>query len=79
MIGCEHSELPRWNPWLITPNELETQEQTLALINTEISGRLDRQSESLGKIDGKAGLLLGSTSQPPTAGDSRADSCDPRR
>jgi hypothetical protein len=61
MIECERRELPRWNPWLITPNELEAQEQTLALINTEISGRLDRQSDSLGKIDGKAGLLLGYT------------------
>jgi hypothetical protein len=42
-------------------NEVAANEATLSLINAEISGRLDRQSDSIGKIENKAGLLLGYT------------------
>lgn len=43
----------------MTPEELEHREDTLSLINTEIASRLDRQSDSLAKIDSKAGLVVG--------------------
>ncbi len=41
------------------PEELGSQAETLALINTEVTARLERQSSSLDKIDTKAVLLVG--------------------
>ncbi len=43
----------------MTPDELERQAETLAFINSELVGRLDRQSDSLAKIDNKAVLVVG--------------------
>jgi hypothetical protein len=43
------------------PDSLEPHVETMTLINAEISARLDRQSDLLGKIETKAGLLLGYT------------------
>lgn len=43
----------------MTPAELETQKDTLELLNNEVASRLTRQSESLAKIDTKAVFLIG--------------------
>lgn len=43
----------------MTPEELQDHTETLSLINEEITARLDRQSDALEKIDGKAGLVVG--------------------
>ncbi|MFF6999878.1 hypothetical protein ACFY93_33795 [Streptomyces sp. NPDC008313] len=43
----------------LTPQELEDQEQTLELINSELAARLARQSESGAKVDTKAVFLVG--------------------
>ena len=43
----------------MTPQELEDQEQTLELINSELAARLARQSESGAKVDTKAVFLVG--------------------
>jgi hypothetical protein len=43
----------------MTPEELERQTETLALINSEIVGRLDRQTDCLNRIDTKAVLVVG--------------------
>ncbi len=43
----------------MTPQELEDQEQTLELINSELAARLARQSESGAKVDTKAIFLVG--------------------
>jgi|SRR5579875_757559 uncharacterized membrane protein (UPF0136 family) len=43
----------------MTPEELNRQAETLDLINREIAARLDRQSDSIAKIDTKAGLVIG--------------------
>lgn len=43
----------------MTPEELERQAETLAVINNELVGRLDRQSDSLAKVDNKAVLVVG--------------------
>jgi uncharacterized membrane protein len=45
----------------MTPEELERHADTLAVINNELSSRLDRQSDSLNAIDTKAGLVIGYT------------------
>ncbi|MBQ0850213.1 hypothetical protein J8N05_18625 [Streptomyces sp. BH-SS-21] len=43
----------------MTPQELQDQEQTLELINSELAARLARQSESGAKVDTKAVFLVG--------------------
>ncbi|MFC4612550.1 hypothetical protein ACFO9E_33100 [Streptomyces maoxianensis] len=43
----------------MTPAELEDQEPTLELLNSELASRLVRQSDSLAKIDTKAVFLIG--------------------
>ncbi|WP_246144437.1 hypothetical protein [Actinacidiphila oryziradicis] len=43
----------------MTPQELQDQEQTLELINSELAARLARQSESGAKVDTKAFFLVG--------------------
>ncbi len=43
----------------MTPDEVERQAETLALINSELAGRLDRQADSLAKIDNKAVVVIG--------------------
>jgi hypothetical protein len=43
----------------MTPDEVERQAETLALINSELAARLDRQADSLAKIDNKAVLVIG--------------------
>ncbi|MEU0952521.1 hypothetical protein ABZ353_09200 [Streptomyces niveus] len=43
----------------MTPQELEDQEQILELINSELTARLARQSESGAKVDTKAVFLVG--------------------
>jgi hypothetical protein len=43
----------------VTPNELEGHAETLELINTELTARLDRQADSTAKIDTKAVALAG--------------------
>src|SRR6266496_5785751 len=56
----DHAEdTPGWNPCRMTPDELERQAETLAFINSELVCRLDRQSDSLAKIDNKAVLVVG--------------------
>ncbi|MGH3408368.1 MAG: hypothetical protein ACRDRJ_38630 [Streptosporangiaceae bacterium] len=39
--------------------DLEGQIETLTFLNNQISGRMDRQSESLDRIDTKAALVIG--------------------
>ncbi|TWD13154.1 hypothetical protein FB570_11981 [Streptomyces sp. T12] len=46
-------------PPAMTPQELEDQEQTLELINSELAARLARQAESGTKVDTKAIFLVG--------------------
>ena len=41
------------------PEELERHSETLALLNDELTGLLDRVSASLTKIDDKAALVVG--------------------
>jgi len=43
----------------MTPDEVERQAETLALINSELASRLDRQADSLAKIDNKAVVVIG--------------------
>jgi hypothetical protein len=43
----------------MTPAELQAQETTLELLNSEAASRLARQADSLAKIDTKAVLLIG--------------------
>jgi hypothetical protein len=43
----------------MTPQELQDQEQTLELINSELAARLARQSESGAKVDAQAVFLVG--------------------
>ena len=43
----------------MTPDEAEPEAETLALINSELAGRLDRQADSLAKIDNKAVVVIG--------------------
>ena len=43
----------------MTPDELERQAETLDLINSELTARLDRQADSDAKIDTKAVTLIG--------------------
>lgn len=43
----------------MTPAELEAQQPTLELLNSETASRLARQSDSLAKIDTKAVFLIG--------------------
>lgn len=43
----------------MTPQELQQQEQTLELINSELAARLARQAESGAKVDTKAIFLVG--------------------
>ncbi|WP_228049481.1 hypothetical protein [Streptomyces justiciae] len=46
-------------PPAMTPQELQQQEQTLELINSELAARLARQAESGAKVDTKAIFLVG--------------------
>jgi hypothetical protein len=43
----------------MTPDEVERQAETLALINSELACRLDRQADCLVKIDNKAVVVIG--------------------
>jgi hypothetical protein len=43
----------------MTPDQEEGQAETLDLINSELAGLLDRQSDSLDRIDTKATLVIG--------------------
>jgi FlaG/FlaF family flagellin (archaellin) len=53
------AESSAYYPQAVTPQELEEQADTLELINTELAARLERQSDSDGKIDTKALALAG--------------------
>jgi hypothetical protein len=41
------------------PDEVERQAETLVLINSGLAARLDRQADSLAKIDNKAVVVIG--------------------
>jgi len=45
----------------MTPDELGIQTDTLELLNSELAGSHDRQSDALGKIDNKAVVIVGYT------------------
>jgi hypothetical protein len=59
--GPDLEEVPRrgCGAARMTPAELDRQADTLALINDDIAGRLDRQAASLDKIDNKAVVVVG--------------------
>ncbi|MFC4469295.1 hypothetical protein ACFPH6_33085 [Streptomyces xiangluensis] len=56
----------------MTPQELQDQEQTLELINSELAARLARQSESGAKVDTKAIFLVGFAATPLSLPELRA-------
>jgi hypothetical protein len=60
-LGVRSLGKSTWNPEPMTHDSPEPRVQTLTLINAEISARLDRQSDLLGRIETKSGLLLGYT------------------
>src|SRR5438874_1225918 len=43
----------------VTPGDIQSQADTLELINTELAARLDRQADASDKIDTKAVVLAG--------------------
>jgi hypothetical protein len=51
--------MPLWHSRAVTPEELEQHAETLELVNSEISARLDRLADSDAKIDTKAVALAG--------------------